>query len=45
MYSLPILYTCIYAREEKSPRKVFHDASKQGLEGARDLDAIFKQRT
>ena len=45
MHCLPILYTSIYARDKKSLRKVFHDASNLGLDGVGDLDTIVKQRT
>ena len=35
----------IYARDKKSFRKVFHDASNLGLDDVGDLDTIIKQRT
>ena len=39
------LHTSIYARDKKSLRKVFHDASNLGLNDVGDLDTIVKQQT
>ena len=45
MHCLPTLYTSIYARDKKSLRKVFHDASNLGLDDVGNLDTIVKKRT
>ena len=43
-YCLPVIFTCLYASDKKSLRKIFNDATKLGIDHP-DIDTLIADRT
>ena len=44
-YCLPVLYTCIYAKDKKRLRKFFSLGDKLGIQNIGDLDSLMDKRS